>query len=661
MEFIFIFISVVLLLINVFGVAIYFDRWLDCFAMSRVAGLISICLFFFFIEHYFGLGAIAWAWPVITVISCTLIFRNRVGIQKYWLAEMIFIFGFIYGLIWRMSFPDINGGSDALSDLFFIKNYLAGHTLPPPDTWLPGYTFNFYPPLQYYSVALMGRLFGWEAGFSFNIGFSLVLAILVSLCWEIAATVCRAKALQVLLLIAVIAGGTGVSIFTHFLFEQESIGGGISLEESSNRLWQSVRFIGNYDAQVNTRFGHELFAGQVGGMDLPMESIGYLTSQGQFNASMGGLVLLMLALLCMYKLEAFHSADPKRQALLVATLPLVMLTHASVILPHLLLLTVWGLHRFLTGKPLYWLAISLGLSVPFALSSPFYMEFSASSAITTMRFINADEHTPARLLLLQFWPQLMLVILAIISPGRRGLIVPISVVCISVFVLSEFVVLDDDLGGKYERFTTTLKWWTWLQVATLLGLGPLLLSSRYLAIRAFSVMSLFCIALYAVDIKNKLVLSPKPSFSKLQGDNWLAGDPAVRELVDYLNVAPKGIVVEGIDEFAYSDSSSVALFSDQQSLLGWPSHQYRWRGNPPFIMNRAQEATLFYRGILKSSASWLRTHNVDYVVWLESDTRRSPEAWEKIDDQIYGDYEWLPFNRADLPQIGVWVSNTGRK
>ena len=73
-----------------------------------------------------------------------------------------------------MAFPDINGQSEDLTDLAFLSHYDSGQTLPAVDNCLPPYTFNFY-----YASAL-------PIGMTYNVAFAVLLALMVSLVWNIA-------------------------------------------------------------------------------------------------------------------------------------------------------------------------------------------------------------------------------------------------------------------------------------------------------------------------------------------------------------------------------------------------------------------------------------------------------------------------------------------
>ena len=90
----------------------------------------------------------------------------------------------LYGLVWRLSYPDIVEDNDRLTDFHLIANYFSGERLPPLDYWLPHQPLNYYYTFQHYSAALLGRTFGLGPGTSFNMAAIILAALVMSLAWE---------------------------------------------------------------------------------------------------------------------------------------------------------------------------------------------------------------------------------------------------------------------------------------------------------------------------------------------------------------------------------------------------------------------------------------------------------------------------------------------
>lgn len=668
MSMIFLALTVFLLMINLAAVTLLSQRWLQPYALAKIVGTLSFCLLLFCMEHMIGLGQLHWAWPLTTLASGYLIYRDRQSwIDGLWKAEVPFAIGLLYGLLWRLAFPDIMGNSEALADLSFISNYYDGTTLPPPDNWLPGYTFNFYYALQHYGAALLGRLLGLEVGYSFNLAWALLLAFMISLSWSIAGIFCNRWLPKLLLVVTLIAGGTGVSPFVPFFYHHPAENRSAAAFSSMRRLWSSVRFIGAYEASVDTNFAKALLFPdaqpyQQDAMDLPLETIGYLTLLGDYHAPLGGVLILMVAIACILLLEQKpppSEVSPTRhtialQAILVATGPFMLLTNMWVVPLQTALILAWLVYRLCTRRRLCWGAVLAGGLVPLCLAYPFLSEFGTRVLQTPIRLVEAGQHTPLSRWLLVLWPQLLLIVTSLFVARKQPVVWALLGITVLLLGLSELVFVDDPLVGKYNRFNTALKWWSWLQVAVVLGLGTVLIGAQQHWIRWLTLAVLVLVASYSLELATYWIMADKPSLGKLYGHAWFTKDPANAQLLRYLKVSPKGIVLEHLSKRSYSPTSAIALFANKPSLTGWPAHEMQWRGNPPFIAQVGNEAEQFYQGKLPHSVQWLAKHRVAYIVWRDVDQQTHPAVWPAIQRQIAHDYFWLPFKQPTQGHFGIW-------
>jgi uncharacterized protein DUF2298 len=670
MGMIFLALTVFLLLVNLAGVGLVSERWLGHYPVAKVVGILCFCLLLFHLEHFIGLGKLQWFWPFSTTASGYVLYRYRKRyIDGLWKAELVLAIGFMYGLLWRCAFPDIAGGSEALADLSFVSNYSTGMTLPPQDNWLPGYSFNFYYAFQHYGAALLGRILGLEVGYSLNLAFALLLALLVSLSWYIAGIFCPRWLPKLIVVITVMAGGTGVSPLVPFFYTHHAENRSAAAFSSKTRLWASVRFIGTYENSVTTDFARNILFpdghnAAREAQDLPLETLGYTTLLGDYHASMGGALILMVALACLLLLEQQPSHADRAvsrvrqrqavlQAVLVATGPLMLLTNTWVAPLQTALILAWLAYRLLTRQPLCWSAVVTGGLVPLILAYPFLNEFGANMLHTPIRLVAAGQHTPFSRWLLILWPQVLLMLSAVCAAKKYPVAWLLLGIMAFLLGLSELVFVDDPLGGKFNRFNTTLKWWSWLQITALLGLGAVLLGVEKRWMRRSMLAALLLVASYSVDMAYYWVKADKPSFGKLHGHEWLTKDPVNAQMLRYLKVAPRGVVLEG-SHLSYGPASALALFANKPSLTGWPGHESQWRGNPPFISQVGREAEQFYQGELPESMQWLAKHQVAYIIWRDLDQQTHAAAWLTIRQQIASEYLWLPFKQHGNVHLGMW-------
>ena len=175
-------------------------------------------------------------------------------------------------------------------------------------------------------------------------------------------------------------------------------------------------------------------------------------------------------------------------------------------------------------------------------------------------------------------------------------------------------------------------------------------------LRRTAVLVLLLVASYGIDMAAYWGYSQKTSLGNLAGNQWLRKDQVDKQLLEFLRVAPHGVVLESLDAGGgYTPSSAFALFSGQLSANGWPEHEAQWRGNPGHILANADKNRTFYRGELADALSWLILNDVRYIVWNRRDHQRLADARNRINDQIGSRYIWKPFWQNGAEELGCWV------
>ena len=183
---------ILILWINLTGLALVLRKYAESWTLARVASPIALVAAFFFIEHFFGLGHLSWLFPFSTVASCYFILQAQDFLCARWRTEALFYGSFMYALAWRYLYPDIDGSSEKLTDLTFVANYFGGAKLPPVDRWLPPSAFDVYYAMQHYAAALLGRMLGTPVGMAYNLGFCTIVALTATprvrppCCWSVA-------------------------------------------------------------------------------------------------------------------------------------------------------------------------------------------------------------------------------------------------------------------------------------------------------------------------------------------------------------------------------------------------------------------------------------------------------------------------------------------
>ena len=695
--------TLVFIWFGVAGATLASYRFCPHFAVARSLGILSFVLLMFFIEHFVGLGSLSWLMPVLLLISGVLFWQNR-GLVKsrvFIVSEIVFLLAFLYAFLWRFSFPSITPSSERMTDLFFITNYLQGVTLPPVDNWHPPHLFDYYYAFQHYGAALLGRLLNLGPGETYNFSFGLLAALPITLVVYVGQRLlCAAKLpriqhrfLLVLLTAAIVFGGTGFTPLLKLVYHSPDKSSyvnpdqrgnakqaavkryqGALASQSRDHIIGAVRYIGSdrdknlEDAKNVNPFLAKLFfpdtptAIKGKKMALPAENLGYQYFLGDYHPTVGGFFLLTLVIAIIISLQPVGVASTAgieepwarlAQGALSLCVPLMMITNTWTLPLLVILILAWMVYRLLTSKPVYWLWLIGGGVVGCFLIYPFMSGFLTSTLTTPVAFVPEKMQTPmSRFLALQ-WPVLLLIGMGFWEGRYRKIAWMFSVLWLFLIILSEVIYIDDPTGDHFSRTNTVMKWWGWIQVGVFLSIGALLLSSSVKWLRWSCAAVLFIIAFSAgYDIQRYWLYSGKHYAGYMEGHRWYTQNATNRQMFEYLQAAPDGIVLEPILDNAYSNTSIYGIFNGKPVLLGWPSHLRTWHGSVPRIWVLKDEIGEFYKGEKQDTLTWLLANDVRYIVF---GPKSNNKAFDKIHEQIKGEFAWLEFEHSRRRHTGIWV------
>lgn len=664
MYLIYLFLTICLIVVNLAGLTAVVGRWLPAQASARLLGVLTLTLGLFAVEHLHGFGKLHWLWPLSTAAALWSIYRYHH--RRFWNGELIFVVGFGYGLLWRYAFPNIDAGTEHLTDLFFISNYFDGPTLPAADRWLAGSLFDCYYAFQHYAAALLGRVFNLPIGMAMNLSWSLLIGFMVSLGWEIAGNFVSHKALKAVLVAALVIGGNGLSPLMPWMIDR-----GDNEPDAVVRVWANTRFLGAYDEKVNTALGRAVagdpsqpgFSEQI---ELPLETIAYYSVLGDYHPPLGGFVIALwtLALTAFLGMRRATDArpvdavgidslwaDPLAFLAIGLTPALILITNAWVLPLQAVLLVSWLVARYLKAD-IHWPALLVGGMAGLVLIYPFLSYFALNALSTPIRWVAEGFHSPVSFLLAMHWPLLILLGCGFLLARKSPWAASVAFTVLVVFCLSEAVFVDDPMGGKYERFNTTLKWWSWLWPVAVIGLGSAAVGLGGRISQGLTLLTMLALLTYGIDLGRFWLTLDKPQKGQLAGDGWLKQDPTSKDMLAYLSNAPQGYVLESIEQGAYSSSTALALFANKPLVLGWPDHEGQWRAGAAFIGNRATEIRSFYKGQLANPLEFLNKYDVQTVVWTLADDQRAPNVRATLQNQIGQDYYWRAFTQSS--EAGMW-------
>ncbi len=669
MNILFLTFSLALLWLHLASVTVTLGRWLP-FPLARSAGLLGIALVMCVIEHGVGLGAIGWAWPLTTLAAAGAVYvhREQLRSREFWWSERVLLAAVGFGLAWKWVFPSIFPTNERYTDLYFMLNYFPGDTLPPTDIWFPPLKFNFYYAFQHYAAALMGRLFNWDPGITYNIAFSLLMGLGVTLMWDFIGRFVHQHWKKWLLLLAVASGGTGISAVYPLLNDGDNRD---PASIAGDEVFANARFIGFFDQRVNTELGRALFP-------LPkvsdppfepriiaMENFGYQYAMSDYHPPVGGFFLLFLGLAALAWAELparteGGGSETRRQrlgqGLFALTVPVVLITNAWVFPMAVLLLGTWVAWRVLRREPPDWHAVIGGGLLGMMLIYPVLNGLAAEGLATPIRWVQPQDHTSPWRFIAYFWPLLVVIALSLFERRARPIALMFGLAFGLATLAGEFIYVDDFGSEALRRYNTTAKWYGWIWSGALLACGAAALSSTKRWMQAIAAISLLLVSTYALPMASYLWHVPKYDVGFFNGLPGEMRDPPIRQMLRYLKQSPRGIVTESAPGNGYTSQTMVAMFSGQIAMQGWPILIGNWRRHPPGMWETYNETMAFYRSDLPDRLGWLRRNQVRYVAWVGRDNQW-PEAWNAINQAIGSEYSWKPFQENAGSKIGLWIKN----
>jgi hypothetical protein len=651
MPLLFVGLAIAALWINLVGAGLAARRFIDDYAVARVSGLLALCLAGFFLEHFVGGGPHPPLLPLTTALSVWLAWRERRSLRTILGTELLFGAGFLYCLLWRFTFPNIDETGEKMPNLMMIEAYMKGTRLPAPDLWLSPFRSNCYYSFQHYAAGLIGRVIGVGPGVSYHLAYCTLAGLIALLVGTCVSRLCAWPLGRWIGVLVLLFGGTGTVLAARLFLTHSS-------------PTDEVRFVGGSIVHpVANALGREVAAWMetpgVTPRDLPAEPLSYVLMVGDYHPPLSGFLLLAFAA-ALIAGQAAGAAGRQRSlydALLAATVPLALIADAWACPVQALLVGSWFIYRALRGEPRCLLAGLAGLGVALALELPYLLQFSQQQIgnNVALRLTAAEDHTPLLGWLMVFWPVVGILALAPLNRERRPLVLFFIAVWAAELAATEFVYNHDIYGGVWSRFNSTLKWWGWVYAGILLTLGSLNLGSSSKVCRFGTVVLLLPSLVFCVDLAVHFAKGPKDAVGKLAGSDWVDRDVVVRDLIAELSTRPDGVTLESGLANTNTESPAVALFADKPCLLGWPWHETTWRGGFIEIQERKHQIDAFYDGSQPDPLAWLLHYNVRYVLWLPRDNAGGNSRFGPLSEKISSRYYWhhVYGDRANMA-IGYW-------
>ena len=651
MPLLFVGLAIAALWINLVGAGLAAGPFIDDYPIARVAGILGLCLLGFFLEHFAGWGPRPPLLPLTTGLSLWLIWRARRRLRDYAGSELLFAGGFLYSLVWRFTFPNIDPTGEKMPNLMMIEAYMKGTRLPAPDLWLYPFRSNCYYSFQHYAAGLIGRVIGVGPGVSYHLAYCTLAGLIALLLGACVARLCPWRPGRWIAVLALLFGGTGTVLVSRFVLSRTP-----PIDE--------VRFLGGSIVRpVANGLGRAVAAWMdkpgVTPRDLPAEPLSYVLVNGDYHPPLSGFLLLAFAA-ALLAAEAAGASDRKRaiyDGLMAATVPLALIADAWACPVQALFVGSWFAFRTLRGEPRCWAAALAGAAIALAMEMPYLLQFTQQQIgnNVAIRLTGAEDHTPVLGWLIVFWPVVGIIALAAFNRERRPLVFFLVAAWSAELLATEFLYNHDIYGGAWSRFNSTLKWWGWVYAGIVLTLGALNLGSSSKVCRYGTAVLILPSLFFGIDLAGHFAGTPKDAAGKLAGSAWVDRDIVVRDLIAELSTRPDGVTLESGLANTNTESPAVALFASQPCLLGWPWHETTWRGPFIEIQERERQIDSFYDGSQADPLAWLLHNNVRYVLWLPRDNRGGNARFQPLEEKIAPRYFWhhVYGDRANLA-IGYW-------
>lgn len=158
---------------------------------------------------------------------------------------------------------------------------------------------------------------------------------------------------------------------------------------------------------------------------------------------------------------------------------------------------------------------------------------------------------------------------------------------------------------------------------------------------SFSVLLFIPVAIYPY-FSIKTNYNSLKTYQSLGGTEWLKQQyPQDYQAILWLkgNIKGQPVVLEAVGE-SYTDYARVSAFSGLPTVLGWPVHEWLWRGSYDEAGKRDGEVRRAYETpSLEETRAFLRQYQVEYVFVGTLENQKYPTAdftkWEKLGKVVF--------------------------
>ncbi len=610
-----------------------------------------------FIEHLVALPVLLYLLPLFLVATVWMLVSGKYFRQPLILPSAVFLGAFAFTFAIRCLRPDIDFTSDGISDLNMINNFSQGQTVPPPDTWMPPFRFEWYYDMQHYAASVMERLLAVKIGVAYNICHALLSALICVVGAGAAHRLSDGKlwiTLAVPFLIESAATGSSAYLYltTHSstpdLWMASDPSADMVRPPDANPIWKWL--FNDLPASVHAMSPDDILVHQTLRLQVP----GFWTWRAEYHANASGHLLSVLAVLIVAELAYLRRTI--WPWVLAAITPLLAATASAWALP-ITVLICWVLIPvafFYGRRPASIRTLTVILFVALALLWPAFYNATSSPQFPEIRWTDPQNRVPLVEFLIQWWPIIALwicgcVCFRTLSFNLRWILVVVPIMLVGI----ELVTID-------SRYNTIEKMWGYTWAVGLIALFPMVASRTAVAFRLITLLML-CSAFISLIFFTHDAFGGTWDHSAfhLEGSQYIIGDKdnpnnqQRRRLLQVMGQTKHLTYLSGKCIWCYNEAPALAVFTNNKSYIAWS-----WFESLTNYINEADYRNKldndFYSGAMSDPLHFLQANNIaGVVIWPGDDI--PDDFLANLGKQLAPTYDYIDCKGTGDKNAGVFL------
>ncbi len=599
-----------------------------------------------FIEHFVALPSLFILLPLFLGFIAWILISPKFSKKNLLLPSVIFLLSFAFTFGIRCLQPDINYTSDGLADLNKINNFCQGDTLPPMDTWLPPFRYEWYYSLQHYAASIIKRLLNIKLGVAYNISHALLSAFT---CVAGAAAAYRLS-----------GGRTWITYATPFLIESATTGSSayIQLTMHDPSLWLANNLSGAFDDLQRNNPDNSLWKLLASDHHerLELQVPGFWTWRDEYHANSSGHFLTLFSLFVISELTDLKEAI--WPWVMAALIPIFAVVSSTWAFPITFLLCggsatfAW----FCKRRP-----TQIGLTVTILLSGlvllwPSFYDVTSSPEVPSLMETKHEWATPFWEFIIQWWPVLVLWLCGCfyfrrLSFASRWVMIVVPIMLIGM----EWVTVEG-------RYNTVEKMWGYIYGAAFFTLFPLIAMRKGLITRLITVILLLSAFISLSGwLRNAWNWTPFGPWHEaefhLEGNHYLLADDQKKKMYQVLTQIKHATFLTGkCVAFNYYESPALTVFTENRSYATWT--YFESVANYVEVAEyREKQNNDFYSGNMQNRLQFLQSNNITGIlIWPDDDIQN--DFLETLTKELDPLYQYIDCRGSGDKNAGIFLLRT---